>query len=385
MFMPLPPTDLYSPASPLGRMPGQRQSAKLVRGFTLIEILFSILIIGVLMGLLFVAFRSTRRYASSVDARSAVSAVRMGVIRFKDQFGFVPPLLRDQAAINPRSVVTVGTAPGFAAYNFSSSATNAADLLILRPAALVNPALANPFQDPRYSERSLAVYIAGVCEVPLDSNAADPLARSIPLDGVAGPGFCKPSEDGNFVVPASIRAGTAATSRRGGVAKFESLLDLNSKSLSPLWFQRELDTANPPPASAFPRDGDDAADPDKERWVAIADLKRTPLRFYRWINGAAYTQGAQTVYEVRIEADFRVPPLVGRLSTLYPGTPADRDISLNPGLKNATWAIVSAGPDGAFGDEPLDLLAFRLKVAPIADERKVRIEAERDNLIEVGE
>jgi prepilin-type N-terminal cleavage/methylation domain-containing protein len=64
------------------------------RGFTLIEVLFSVLILGVLIGLLFVAFRTTRRYAASVTDRQAVNAVKMGVSRFIEECGIAPPLVR---------------------------------------------------------------------------------------------------------------------------------------------------------------------------------------------------------------------------------------------------------------------------------------------------
>ena len=339
-------------------------------GFTLIEISLSLLILGVLMGLLFVAFRSTRRYATSVDMRGAVSATRMGVIRFNDDFGFLPPLLRDQAATNPRTVFRndAGEA-AFSTYSFSLKTQNDADLAILRPPTLAAPASLNPFLDHRFSERSLAVYLAGVCEVPLKET--DSALRLLPIDGVVGPGFFKPREDGGFDIPPSVRAGSSATSRRSGTTKFESLVELKSKSLSPLWFQRENNSGSPEPRDQ----GVNVFDPNNERWVSLADAKRVPIRYYRWLNGA----------EILTLDDYRVPPLVGRQGSLFPGTPPVKDIELNPELRKARWAIVSAGPDGAFGDEPLDLLQFRLKVGTGGDERQLRVNAEKDNLVEVGE
>ena len=345
-------------------------------GFTLIEISLSLLILGVLMGLLFVAFRSTRRYATSVDMRGAVSATRMGVIRFNDDFGFLPPLLRDQAATDPRTVFqNVASELAFSTYNFSLKTQDNADLAILRPPTLAAPDSSNPFLDHRFSERSLAVYLAGVCEVPLSA------LQLLPIDGVVGPGFFKPREDGGFDIPPSVRAGRLATSRRSGTTKFESLVELKSKSLSPLWFQRENNSGSPEPRDQ----GVNVFDPNNERWVSLADAKRVPIRYYRWLNGAAYPQGSGRVYEIRTLDDYRVPPLVGRQVSLFPGTPPVKDIELNPELRKARWAIVSAGPDGAFGDEPLALLQFRLKVGTGGDERQLRVNAEKDNLVEVGE
>jgi len=349
-------------------------------GFTLIEISLSLLILGVLMGLLFVAFRSTRRYATSVDMRGAVSATRMGVIRFNDDFGFLPPLLRDQAATDPRTVFqNDAIEAAFSTYSFSLKTQDNTDLEILRPPTLAAPDPLNPFLDHRFSERSLAVYLAGVCEVPLKET--DSALRLLPIDGVVGPGFFKPREDGGFDIPPSVRAGSSATSRRSGTTKFESLVELKSKSLSPLWFQRENNSGSPEPRD---QEGDDV-DANRERWVSLADAKRVPIRYYRWLNGAAYPQGSGWVYEIRTLDDYRVPPLVGRQVSLFPGTPPVKDIELNPELRKARWAIVSAGPDGAFGDERLDLLQFRLKVGTGGDERQLRVNAEKDNLVEVGE
>ena len=117
--------------------------------------------------------------------------------------------------------------------------------------------------------------------------------------------------------------------------------------------------------------------------MEVRDSRKVPVRFYRWINGGQYAQGAQTIYDVRTIDDLRLPPIVGRKGSSFPGTPQDRDTEKNPELRGATWAIVAAGPDGAVGDEPLPVLAKRLGVT-ITDERKVRIDAEKDNVVEVG-
>ena len=325
------------------------------RGFTLIEVLFSVLILGVLIGLLFVAFRTTRRYAASVTDRQAVNAVKMGVSRFIEECGIAPPLVRDRATASPRTVVTGGggTAARFSVYDFSPAST---DMAVLRDVTFPAPSDANPFADARYSERSLPVYLAGACEYPMGGTAA----ADLPIDGVRGPGFYKANADGTFDVPATLRVGGTPGGRTGG-SKIESLLDASKSYLQVV---------------------QDPADPER---VELLDSKKVPVRFYRWVNGAAYPQGARTVYEIRTIDDLRLPPMVGRKGSSYPTTPLDRDLEKNPELRDATWAIVAAGPDGAFGDEPLALLSQRLgRPVPAADERKFRVDAEKDNVVEVG-
>jgi len=340
-----------------------RLPASRARGFTLVEILFSILILGVLMGLLFVAFRTSRRFASSVADRDAVNTIKMGVSRFIDDCGTIPPLVRDQRSTSPQTVVVDGAGiRRFSVYNFSlDEAANAADLLILRPATLTGATANNPFADQRFSERTIPVYLAGASDIALAPGASDAQAKTVPIDGVRGPGFYKARNDGTFEIPADVRKGGAATTSRGGGSKFVSLID-STKS----YLQVYQDPSNP-------------------EIIELRDKKGTPVRFYRWVNGAAYPQGTRTVYEVRTLDDLRLPPLVGRKASSFPGTPPEKDIEKSPELRDAKWAIVAAGPDGAFGDEPLALLGQRLGITVNAsEERRVRIDAEKDNVVEVG-
>jgi hypothetical protein len=211
--------------------------------------------------------------------------------------------------------------------------------------------------------------------------ASDARAREVPIDGVRGPGFYKPRRDGTFEVPMDVKLGSAATTSRSGGAKFEPLIDVSKKSLTLYSVGRDSSQL---PAND-PNDGDSAADPTRDRFVEVRDARNVAIRYYRWVNGAEYTAGGRTTWEVRTIDDLRVPLLVGRKGTTFPGTPADRDIELSPALRDATWAIVAAGPDGAFGDENLNRLSARLGFVVTADnERKARLDAERDNVVEVG-
>ena len=86
----------------------------------------------------------------------------------------------------------------------------------------------------------------------------------------------------------------------------------------------------------------------------MQDRTGTPIRYYRWLNGSEYPAGSRN-YEVRELIDLKIPPMVARnyalpqfrFMKLRPG----RDIAQGAALKGASWAIVSAGPNGLFGDE----------------------------------
>lgn len=239
------------------------------------------LIIGVLMGLLFVAFGHTRKFASSVAARDAVAAVKMGVSRFIDDYNFPPPLIRDWAQSQPRTVISDGAGSvRFAVYNFSADETaNAAELLLLRT---VGGTATNPSFDRRYSDRTLAVYLAGSCDVPARPADADAqVPRKFQSMESTAQGFYKPRADGTFEVPFDVRSGSAATTSRGGGSKYDSLIDLSKKSLTLYSFGRDPDQATAPE----PPDGDSSVDAGKLRWVEVRDPRNVAIRYYRWVNG----------------------------------------------------------------------------------------------------
>ena len=341
---------------------------------------------------MFVAFNSSRKFAVSVAGRDAVATLRMAATKFETEFGFPPPLVRDQA-MPPIMKASVEAVPGpagparFAVYKFSlDAASNAAHLAVLCPpeASLPEWSSDNPFKDSRFSERTVPFYLAGACDVPFDSTLSLP-AKSIPIDGVAGPGFYKPRVDGTFEVPKELlKAAADVTRNRGAGSKFESFVDFSKRALT-LYAYR---------AEAFNDEDTNGVDSDNFRFVELRDPKGTPIRYYRWISGKV--ENGKHFPPTKID-EYKLPPLVGRQGSPSPGIPADRvyngtaqdrDIVKNPALRSAKFAIVAAGPDGAFGDEPLALLAIRLS-KPVAsvtiDERRIRVEAERDNIVEVGE
>jgi prepilin-type N-terminal cleavage/methylation domain-containing protein len=340
------------------RSPSPVTRAAKPRGFTLVELLISILIIGIILGLAVVSFRIATRGSRNVADRQSVLAIGNAVKQFKSDFGFIPPLVRDRGT-PPVSIENVpGTTPAerrAAVYqpSFPAQAQFLNGSTVTPPfgppASLGN----NPFVDARFSERSLAYYLAGGLNLPL--RASDGPA----IDGVGGPGFARPNQDGSFQISADARSASTTSARVG--TTYEPLLDLGSSVL-------KLFT-----------------DPAALERSEIRDRRDVAIRYYRWINGVETPAGSGR-FVVESLDDLRVPRLVGRFPGQIPGPlNEERDITRNPRLREATFAIVAAGPDGLFGDETdLNVMRGRLGLPAGTDELQVRIQAERDNIVEVG-
>lgn len=329
------------------------------RGFTLLELLMSILVIGVLMGLVITGSIHVLKVVKSTADGQALRNTRQAVEQFRTEFGFLPPLVRDQQSTNNQVVVT---SPPLGKHINVMSFTDPTDQTFLR--TVPAPSGNNPFgDDRRFSNRSLAIYLAGGMPEPLGGPVA------IPMDGVPGPGMYKPNNDGTFNIPSDVlRAST--TSRRTGRV-YESFVNL-SKSSPKL-----------------------SVDPSTQTEVELRDGRNNVYRYYRWLTGKESVPGHPVVDLV----DLNVPYIVGRDPSVPPfsstfaqfKTPDARNLSANAALRSATWAIVAAGPNGAFGDEPIAQLAAKLGKsydpgASNASERELelRADAESDNLVEVG-
>jgi type II secretory pathway pseudopilin PulG len=338
----------------------------------MVELLISVLVIGILMALLITGALYARRSARAVADGQAIRNVAQAVVAFKQEFGFIPPLIRDEdpgAGSNP--IILPGNATQPARLHVYTPLATQADADALR-ASLVPYSSSNPLADSRFSEVSLAAYLAGV--IPTDRGGGAP--AGVPIDGVPGPGFYKPKRDGSFAIPPDVLNpnpnAADASARKGG--KYEPLVNLSKSGV---------------------QFGHDPGDPPEE--IVLQDSRGVPIRYYTWIRGAA--NGTIATY-----ADLNIPLMVGRwngaaggrdpdprwdatLAAFYGLTPPSRDIGQNAALRNATWAVVGAGPDGLFGDESAAELAkyYGNKVlGSPGEELKARLAAEKDNLVEVG-
>jgi type II secretory pathway pseudopilin PulG len=336
-----------------------RSTRQHVRAFTLLEVLASVFVIILLVGLLLFGVNRAITFAKRSGERQALTTMSIAITAFKDQFGFVPPLVKDVEAVTVRGGRTV-----ISVYQPSDPD----DRLFLRTQQ--NPPEAtdsNPFDDTRYSEFSLGFYLSGSCEAKLLSTSSS----TIPVDGVPGLGFMTPNADGSFDLPADYyRVTNDGVTRRLTGGKTESLLDLSGKAIK---------------LAPFKVTGRD------EPFSKLVDAQDVPYRFYRWIQGKpSVTNPAQLVVESVF--DYNIPSLVGYTidPTLNPDMKIDPQFSLEEGVKlrSATWAIVGAGPNKAFGDESPAVLSQLLGATlPTnrAAERILRARAAADNVVEVGE
>ncbi|MCA9279084.1 MAG: hypothetical protein H6815_13995 [Phycisphaeraceae bacterium] len=126
----------------------------------------SLWILAVIVGLLVAGIRAANNRVSQSADRHAVRSLKIAIEQFKQDHGFLPPLVDD--TMPPLN----GTALNV--YQLSDPM----DLQFLRTKQVL------PTVDPRFSIYSLGLYLFG----PLDAT----------IDGKDGPGFRKPNADGTF-------------------------------------------------------------------------------------------------------------------------------------------------------------------------------------------
>lgn len=271
------------------------------RGFTIIELLVTLLVVALLIGLLAVGFLRLGSSARETALRQEVAALKTAVIQFRTEFGFLPPLVDDATPIDR----VAGRINVF-------DAASADDFDFLRGVTIVDP---DTDPDVRFSVHALAYYVMGA----LDAG----------IDGVEGEGFRKPRINGTF-------------ERTGGTV-MDPMFSPRGEEAGIKQLDADLTTG----------------------LVVLADRSGTPYRYYRWLNGDA---------DGRIAGadDLNVPAVVG-------------DPAANPELRDAEFAIVSAGPDGLFGDAPTEgLTALEDMYGAGVPVDELHALARADNVVEVG-
>jgi prepilin-type N-terminal cleavage/methylation domain-containing protein len=325
------------------------------RAFTLIEVLFAVLIVGVLLGLLIVGVRRASSIVKRTADREAIQDVATGAERFTRDFGFPPPLVKE--AQPPRAydtalgvnnlcgAVSIGTQNGvkfIQTYRLDTPA----DLNYLRDEPSTFNA-ANPLYDRRWSTASVAVYLAGALAEPHAQNAA------IPMDGVAGPGMFTPREDGTFKVPAELLITTGNPS--GRAQPIPAYMNLGGNGL-----KVTNDQSNPAQAAVR---------------VCITDKYGTPIRYYRWEPGPPSTPP-------ELLNDLNIPKIVARDPAGFPmKTPPERDLTTNTQARTARFAIVGAGSNKLFGDESPAFIRAQLGLNAGTPNEECWALAEADNIV----
>lgn len=207
-------------------------------GFTLMEMLLALLVLFVLMGLLISGARLATGAARRAADRAAAAGLRQAVVHFRQQMGFIPPLVMD-----------LGPPPNFAGGPLVGTAPDRRPQVYLLSDPNHLAFLRTPFPpqvwDPRFSIYSLAYYVVGVLEE----------------DGVPGPGFRAVRRDGSF-------------ERQGRT--FDPLFDTS----------RGASVAELSPAGAGR--------------IVLRDRNGVAFRYYRWEHGNAATGEVNSLADLNV-------------------------------------------------------------------------------------
>lgn len=356
------------------------QTGHALRGFTLAEILVSIFIIFLLMGIALVSYRAAANQARLASDRALVNGLKIAALDFKREFGFVPPLVKDRGTdgnspplINVEGVILPSVFSPVIPF----------DISVLR---------GETDRIPRFSTYSLAYYLIGA----LDAD----------VDGVDGPGFVEVRRAGNFapvVNPKEIDAGDRGTLElaRRGPKKFEPLFDTNRGGV-----ELYIDTANRVIVTG------QSGTLSRNRLIykaEIRDRNGIAVRYYRWnpdnIDPASLPTGLSAYTDDAADFDQSVMGLIAYLNIpkivlqAY-GDPLSPLFEVPAEVRDATFAIVAAGPNKLFGDvtqqdlasnptllkqyaENLGLSLSRLQSDAQYREKAIE-EALADNIVEVG-
>jgi competence protein ComGC len=306
------------------------------RGFTLVQMLIALAILATLTGMLIVAMTAARRATASAADGQTAATVTTGLESFSTSFDFVPPLVRDKAKSDAKTIDTVSV--GGSNVSVVAVYTPAADGPFLR-GETITIVQANPLaaEDLRYSTSALGFYLAGVLPHPARSTNPD-----VPIDLVTGPGIGRPTLSGGF--------------EKGS---FGPYIEANSTSLKII---RNDDTT-------FPT-------------AEVVDRNDVPVRYYRWLKDRNATKWE----DLNIPAMIVGPNYAKFMST----TPSGEREQAEPAITAANWGIVMAGNNHVFGDESVAVLAAALRTYEgfAADdstsEATLRARAWADNIVKVG-
>lgn len=369
-------------------------------GFTLIELLVVISIIALIMALVISGLNRATKTAKRAAGQRSASAIAQAVEQFRNEFGFLPPLVHDGKCVsandnNYRPLLADGSVSEDGPVLEQTGGPYAFKTLVVWSEGLdydffrrrtgfgsgdqIQLATGTgwdddgAWEDRRYSKYALAYYLTGV----LDKD----------VDGVRGPGLARPNDDGTFV-----GVGYPIGSARD---RFEPTIDVDRRGvriavdyIEPNEYpEHDLGNTTLPDRATIMGDYEQFQRGDL---VALVDAFGNAYRYYRWEQGRFFN--GQLVVERTL--DLNLPPVLIDpllLAELRNDETAGTDLDLTGGdvkLRSARFAIVSAGPDGLFGTENIQTIADVLREDVPTDLDEIADMRHRvwvDNAVEVGQ
>lgn len=348
-----------------------RRSKPTQRGFTIIELLVAIVVIAILIGVLIVAISAALRAARRAGEQQTATGIQTGIGVFQNTFNnSLPPLVYDGAPIDLLAHASTPKLPGAPANGEGP---------VVRPGGATPPTVStleniyldggavfltgrvppdgtgtyqplfNPERDPRYSKFSLPIFLTG--------------ALGEDADGVSGPGLrLTYTNRGGWSLggQSQIREPLYEASRASAVVSSYVSVDE----------YREHGKA----AGGVLPPGATDANPDRTAFVNGAGVA---VRYYRWApTDPNADSGGPSLQFLNLPLVLRDPR-----TWANPDEPGE---SISAELRSAAYAVVSAGPNGLFGTEPVALLRERLGIGSGVADEVVRFEAWQDNVVRVG-
>jgi|GEM_PF-2011350 len=375
--------------------------------FTLVELLVAILVVSALISIVFIGARAVMKNARITADRQTVLSMKTAVEQFRQEFGFLPPMVQDVSVSGlNRTWGTGASAQSVTQFPIQQETSTRLNRLVTYSFALADRAggqnperdylrgylgggpldpndsdgsvdynqqpVAGGRADRRFSTLSLPTYINAMGEAPLDPSKTG--AGDKVIDGVSGPEMFAPRDDGTF-------AGGGATTTTA--KKYGAFMDGGRRGLNATPFLDQTGKST--------------------GLFEFRDRNGRAIRYYRWLRGKESTpsdtigglsdlaKNVPSILHAMHPNDFPTmsdPLNPSGVALKLMAARADYDLKSNSELKTADFAIVSAGPDGTFGDAGTEGgaegIAKNLSSGYGRDISLLKIEARSDNVVGVG-